>query len=184
MHREDNPSNDNIQWMPIYVGQRKSNTHCVFDKARQAALQTHDGCAWDGGGDSLNIIGVDTKTRYFHRLFFFAVAWLTFQFLAFFSVVTHTDSSGKIESIGSCDQSVFPFSVLNSYIPWIKYLYPLFVWCCFPLQIPMPGYESRLGISSATLRNSPVSKDVDLAYLVAKRVSSGSRLDWDLPNGI
>ena len=32
----------------------------------------------------------------------------------------------------------------------------------------MPGYESRLEILGATLRNSPVSKDIDLAYLAAK----------------
>merc|ERR1712038_1291295 len=33
------------------------------------------------------------------------------------------------------------------------------------LYIPMPDYESRLGILRATLRKSPVSKEVDLAYL-------------------
>ncbi|KAL9181895.1 hypothetical protein ACHAXT_012238 [Thalassiosira profunda] len=36
------------------------------------------------------------------------------------------------------------------------------------IYIPMPDYESRLAILSATLRKSPVSKDVDLAYLAAK----------------
>jgi transitional endoplasmic reticulum ATPase len=36
------------------------------------------------------------------------------------------------------------------------------------IYIPMPDYESRLAILSANLRNSPVSKDVNLAYLAAK----------------
>merc|ERR1712083_1182762 len=36
------------------------------------------------------------------------------------------------------------------------------------IYIPMPDYESRLGILRATLRKSPVSKDVDLAYLAAQ----------------
>ena len=36
------------------------------------------------------------------------------------------------------------------------------------IYIPMPDYESRLGILRATLRKSPVSKDVDLAYLASQ----------------
>jgi len=36
------------------------------------------------------------------------------------------------------------------------------------LYIPMPDYDSRLGILRATLRKSPVSKEVDLAYLSAQ----------------
>ena len=36
------------------------------------------------------------------------------------------------------------------------------------IYIPMPDYESRLSILRATLRKSPVSKDVDLAYLAAQ----------------
>merc|ERR1712165_330020 len=36
------------------------------------------------------------------------------------------------------------------------------------IYIPMPDYESRLSILRATLRKSPVSKDVDLAYLSAQ----------------
>ena len=36
------------------------------------------------------------------------------------------------------------------------------------IYIPMPDYESRLGILRATLRKSPVSKDVDLSYLAAQ----------------
>ena len=36
------------------------------------------------------------------------------------------------------------------------------------IYIPMPDYESRLGILRATLRKSPVSKDVDLEYLSAQ----------------
>ena len=36
------------------------------------------------------------------------------------------------------------------------------------LYIPMPDYESRLSILRATLRKSPVSKDVDLAYLASQ----------------
>merc|ERR1712165_365671 len=36
------------------------------------------------------------------------------------------------------------------------------------MGIPMPDYESRLGILRATLRKSPVSKEVDLAYLAAQ----------------
>merc|ERR1711920_43473 len=36
------------------------------------------------------------------------------------------------------------------------------------IYIPMPDYESRLGILRATLRKSPVSKDVDLEYLAAQ----------------
>jgi transitional endoplasmic reticulum ATPase len=34
--------------------------------------------------------------------------------------------------------------------------------------IPMPDYEARLAILRATLRKSPISDDVDLAYLAAK----------------
>merc|ERR1712179_705367 len=37
-----------------------------------------------------------------------------------------------------------------------------------PIYIPMPDFESRLGILRATLRKSPVSKDVDLEYLAAQ----------------
>merc|ERR1739844_777002 len=36
------------------------------------------------------------------------------------------------------------------------------------IYIPMPDYESRLGILRATLRKSPVSKEVDLEYLSAQ----------------
>jgi transitional endoplasmic reticulum ATPase len=36
------------------------------------------------------------------------------------------------------------------------------------IYIPMPDYESRLGILRATLRKSPVAKDVDLSYLAAQ----------------
>merc|ERR1712012_398966 len=36
------------------------------------------------------------------------------------------------------------------------------------IYIPMPDYESRLGILRATLRKSPVAKEVDLAYLAAQ----------------
>jgi len=36
------------------------------------------------------------------------------------------------------------------------------------IYIPMPDYESRLSILRATLRKSPISKDVDLAYLAAQ----------------
>ena len=35
------------------------------------------------------------------------------------------------------------------------------------IYIPMPDYESRLGVLRATLRKSPVSGDVDLGYLAA-----------------
>jgi len=34
--------------------------------------------------------------------------------------------------------------------------------------IPMPYFKSRLGILRATLRKSPVSKDVDLSYMSAQ----------------
>merc|ERR1712232_965818 len=36
------------------------------------------------------------------------------------------------------------------------------------IYIPMPDYESRLSILRATLRKSPVSKDVDLSYLATQ----------------
>lgn len=36
------------------------------------------------------------------------------------------------------------------------------------IYIPMPDYDSRLGILRATLRKSPVSKDVDLSYLASQ----------------
>jgi transitional endoplasmic reticulum ATPase len=36
------------------------------------------------------------------------------------------------------------------------------------IYIPMPDFESRLGILRATLRKSPVSKDVDLSYLASQ----------------
>merc|ERR1739848_517854 len=36
------------------------------------------------------------------------------------------------------------------------------------IYIPMPDFDSRLGILRATLRKSPVSKDVDLSYLAAQ----------------
>mmetsp|Transcript_23045 Transcript_23045/g.33731 ORF Transcript_23045/g.33731 Transcript_23045/m.33731 type:complete len:797 (-) Transcript_23045:161-2551(-) len=36
------------------------------------------------------------------------------------------------------------------------------------IYIPMPDYESRLGILKAVLKKSPVHKDVDLAYLAAQ----------------
>jgi transitional endoplasmic reticulum ATPase len=36
------------------------------------------------------------------------------------------------------------------------------------IYIPMPDYESRLGILRATLRKSPVSRDVDISYLAAQ----------------
>merc|ERR1712157_51935 len=36
------------------------------------------------------------------------------------------------------------------------------------IYIPMPDYESRLSILRATLRKSPVSKEVDLAYLASQ----------------
>merc|ERR1719203_2598001 len=36
------------------------------------------------------------------------------------------------------------------------------------IYIPMPDYESRLSILRATLRKSPVSKEVDLSYLASQ----------------
>ena len=36
------------------------------------------------------------------------------------------------------------------------------------IYIPMPDYESRLGILRATLRKSPISKEVDLSYLASQ----------------
>jgi transitional endoplasmic reticulum ATPase len=36
------------------------------------------------------------------------------------------------------------------------------------IYIPMPDYESRLSILRATLRKSPVAKDVDLSYLASQ----------------
>jgi len=36
------------------------------------------------------------------------------------------------------------------------------------IYIPMPDYESRLSILRSNLRKSPVSKDVDLAYLASQ----------------
>merc|ERR1712154_231494 len=36
------------------------------------------------------------------------------------------------------------------------------------IYIPMPDFESRLSILRATLRKSPVSKDVDLSYLASQ----------------
>jgi len=36
------------------------------------------------------------------------------------------------------------------------------------IYIPMPDFESRLGILRATLRKSPVSKEVDLSYLASQ----------------
>merc|ERR1712197_67346 len=36
------------------------------------------------------------------------------------------------------------------------------------IYIPMPDYESRLAILRATLRKSPVSKEVDLSYLASQ----------------
>jgi len=36
------------------------------------------------------------------------------------------------------------------------------------IYIPMPDYESRLAILSATLRKSPVSKNIDLTFLASK----------------
>ena len=36
------------------------------------------------------------------------------------------------------------------------------------IYIPMPDFEARLGILRATLRKSPVSKDVDLSYLASQ----------------
>jgi transitional endoplasmic reticulum ATPase len=36
------------------------------------------------------------------------------------------------------------------------------------IYIPMPDYESRLGILKATLRKSPLSKDVDLEFLASQ----------------
>merc|ERR1712032_103011 len=36
------------------------------------------------------------------------------------------------------------------------------------IYIPMPDYDSRLSILRATLRKSPVSKDVDLSYLASQ----------------
>merc|ERR1712046_524858 len=36
------------------------------------------------------------------------------------------------------------------------------------IYIPMPDYESRLSILNATLRKSPLNKDVDLAYMAAQ----------------
>ena len=43
------------------------------------------------------------------------------------------------------------------------------------IYIPMPDYESRLGVSKATLRKSPVSKDVNLEYLAAQVRREGGR---------
>ena len=130
--------------LTMWFGESEANVRGIFDKARQAApcilfFDELDSIAQKRGGRAWD--GGGAADRIMNQL------------------LTEMDGfSGKknVFFIGATNRP----DILDTALIRPGRLDQL----CY---IPMPDYDSRLAILKATLRKSPVSKDVDLAYLAA-----------------
>merc|ERR1712038_739207 len=131
--------------LTMWFGESEANVRDVFEKARQAApcvlfFDELDSIAQQRGGSQGD--GGGAADRVMNQL------------------LTEMDGVGAKENVFIIGATNRP-DIIDTALMRPGRLDQL-------IYIPMPDYESRLSILRATLRKSPVSKDVDLAYLSAQ----------------
>merc|ERR1719468_763074 len=131
--------------LTMWFGESEANVRDVFEKARQAApcvlfFDELDSIAQQRGGSSGD--GGGAADRVMNQL------------------LTDMDGVGAKKNVFIIGATNRP-DIIDTALMRPGRLDQL-------IYIPMPDYESRLGILRATLRKSPVSKDVDLEYLAAQ----------------
>merc|ERR1712238_160634 len=129
----------------MWFGESEANVRDVFEKARQAApcvlfFDELDSIAQQRGGSSGD--GGGAADRVMNQL------------------LTEMDGVGAKKNVFIIGATNRP-DIIDTALMRPGRLDQL-------IYIPMPDYESRLSILRATLRKSPVSKDVDLAYLATQ----------------
>jgi len=131
--------------LTMWFGESEANVRDVFEKARQAApcvlfFDELDSIAQQRGGSSGD--GGGAADRVMNQL------------------LTEMDGVGAKKNvfiIGATNRPDIIDTALMRPVRLDQLIY-----------IPMPDYESRLSILRATLRKSPVSKEVDLSYLASQ----------------
>merc|ERR1719215_1706535 len=131
--------------LTMWFGESEANVRDVFEKARQAApcvlfFDELDSIAQQRGGNSGD--GGGAADRVMNQL------------------LTEMDGVGAKKNVFIIGATNRP-DIIDTALMRPGRLVQL-------IYIPMPDYESRLGILRATLRKSPVSKEVDLPYLSAQ----------------
>merc|ERR1712183_261872 len=131
--------------MGMWFGESEANVRDVFEKARQAApcvlfFDELDSIAQSRGGSSGD--GGGAADRVMNQL------------------LTEMDGVGAKKNVFIIGATNRP-DIIDTALMRPGRLDQL-------IYIPMPDYDSRLSILRATLRKSPVSKEVDLAYLASQ----------------
>merc|ERR1719245_2513806 len=131
--------------LTMWFGESEANVRDVFEKARQAApcvlfFDELDSIAQSRGGSSGD--GGGAADRVMNQL------------------LTEMDGVGAKKNVFIIGATNRP-DIIDTALMRPGRLDQL-------IYIPMPDFESRLSILRATLRKSPVSKDVDLAYLASQ----------------
>merc|ERR1712232_273644 len=131
--------------LTMWFGESEANVRDVFEKARQAApcvlfFDELDSIAQQRGGSSGD--GGGAADRVMNQL------------------LTEMDGVGAKKNVFIIGATNRP-DIIDTALMRPGRLDQL-------IYIPMPDYESRLSILRATLRKSPVSKEVDLEYLSAQ----------------
>ena len=131
--------------LTMWFGESEANVRDVFEKARQAApcvlfFDELDSIAQQRGGSSGD--GGGAADRVMNQL------------------LTEMDGVGAKKNVFIIGATNRP-DIIDTALMRPGRLDQL-------IYIPMPDYESRLSILRATLRKSPIAKDVDLAYLASQ----------------
>merc|ERR1712124_177004 len=131
--------------LTMWFGESEANVRDVFEKARQAApcvlfFDELDSIARQRGGSSGD--GGGAADRVMNQL------------------LTEMDGVGAKKNVFIIGATNRP-DIIDTALMRPGRLDQL-------IYIPMPDYESRLGILRATLRKSPISKDVDLSYMASQ----------------
>merc|ERR1712087_613840 len=131
--------------LTMWFGESEANVRDVFEKARQAApcvlfFDELDSIAQQRGGSSGD--GGGAADRVMNQL------------------LTEMDGVGAKKNVFIIGATNRP-DIIDTALMRPGRLDQL-------IYIPMPDYESRLSILRATLRKSPVSKEVDLSYLASQ----------------
>ena len=131
--------------LTMWFGESEANVRDVFEKARQAApcvlfFDELDSIAQQRGGSSGD--GGGAADRVMNQL------------------LTEMDGVGAKKNVFIIGATNRP-DIIDTALMRPGRLDQL-------IYIPMPDFESRLGILRATLRKSPVSKDIDLQYLASQ----------------
>lgn len=131
--------------LTMWFGESEANVRDVFEKARQAApcvlfFDELDSIAQQRGGSSGD--GGGAADRVMNQL------------------LTEMDGVGAKKNVFIIGATNRP-DIIDTALMRPGRLDQL-------IYIPMPDYESRLSILRATLRKSPIAKEVDLAYLASQ----------------